>query len=105
LTRAVVPVFSCAIRAWRTAAALIWACPAITATVAPPGLADSAARTAAAGLSPAGAVTGARGRVTGMYGLIAKVVASFGGQPGSEAWHQAAAEVRRRLPPEPSPDR
>jgi hypothetical protein len=43
--------------------------------------------------------------VTGMYGLIAKVVASFGGQPGSEAWHQAAAEVRRRLPPEPSPDR
>jgi hypothetical protein len=53
LTRVAVPFFSCASRAWRATATLIWACPAIAVTDAPAGSADRAARTAAAGLSPA----------------------------------------------------
>lgn len=53
LTRVAVPAFSCASRVCRVAAVLIPACPAITATAAPPGSADNAARTAAAELSPA----------------------------------------------------
>jgi len=59
LIRVAVPFFSCAIRACRAAAVLIPARAAITATAAPPGSADRAARTAAAGLSPAAGATGA----------------------------------------------
>jgi len=63
LMRVAVPFFSCAIRACRAAAVLIPARAAMTATAAPPGSADRAARTAAAGLSPAAGATGAvRGR-------------------------------------------
>jgi hypothetical protein len=51
--RRVLPVTRC--RRGRGAATLIWACPAISATVAPMGSAVSVARTAAVGLSPADA--------------------------------------------------
>jgi hypothetical protein len=54
---ALVPGSPTASGAGARAATLIWACPAITATVASPGPAVSAARTAAAGLSPADAGT------------------------------------------------
>lgn len=40
----------------------------------------------------------------GMYGLIADAVASFCELPGSESQLPLAAELRRELPPEPSPD-
>ena len=46
-------------------------CPAMTATAAPPGSADSAARTAAAGLSPAAGPAAAGSGVAG-----------DGGEPG-----------------------
>jgi hypothetical protein len=57
--RVAVPFFSCAIRACRAAAVLIPARAAMTATAAPPGSVDRAARTAAAGLSAAAGATGA----------------------------------------------
>lgn len=46
----------------------------------------------------------ALGAVAGMYGLIADAVASFCELPGSESQLPLAAELRRELPPEPSPD-
>jgi hypothetical protein len=42
--------------------------------------------------------------VAGMYGVVAEVVASLCELPGSEAWQQAVADLRRKLPPEPSPE-
>lgn len=78
LMRVVVPFFSCASRACRAAAVLIPACPAMTATVAPAGAADSAARTAAAGLSPAARATGAgAGSVAAPAALRAAYAARF----------------------------
>jgi hypothetical protein len=59
LTRVAVPLFSWASRACLAAGTLIPARAAMTATAAPAGSADSAARTAAAGLSPAAGATGA----------------------------------------------
>jgi hypothetical protein len=59
LTRVAVPFFSQAIRACRAAAVLIPARAAMAVTAAPAGSADSAARTAAAGLSTAAGATGA----------------------------------------------
>jgi hypothetical protein len=73
LIRVAVPFFSCAIRACRAAAVLIPARAAMTATAAPQGSADRAARTAAAGLSPAaGATGGGRGR-RGVGGAAGRV--------------------------------
>ena len=62
LTRVAGPAFSCASRACRVAAVLIPARAAITATATPPGSAESAARTAAAGLWSAAGATGRGGR-------------------------------------------
>lgn len=53
LMQVAVPFFSRPSRARRAAAVLMPACPAMTATVAPAGSADRAAKTATAGLSPA----------------------------------------------------
>jgi hypothetical protein len=75
LTRVAAPAFSCAIRAWRAAATLIPACPAMTVTAAPAGSADRAARTAAAGLSPA---AGATGTGAGTVAVSAALRAAWG---------------------------
>jgi len=79
LARVAVPAFAYTIRAWRAAATLMPACPAIIATVVPPGSADRAARTAAAGPSPADAATGARA------GAVA-VLAGLRAVPGAASW-------------------
>jgi hypothetical protein len=62
-----------------SAATLMPACPAITATAAPAGSADSAARTAAAGLSPA---AGKRARGAGSVAASAALRAACGAGAG-----------------------
>jgi Flavoprotein len=64
------PAFSCAIRACRAAAVLIPACPAISATVAPPGSADRTARTATPGLWSADGPMGAGRTPEGLPSLV-----------------------------------